>query len=88
MSDREDDSKEGQGEKAEASRGWFGRALLVGVLGTIAGAATALLLTPWRGVEARRKVKESATAAGSAIGKKAGSLLSRDEKHEGDDEDD
>jgi len=88
MSDREDDSKEEQGEKAEASRGWFGRTLLAGVLGTIAGAATALLLTPWRGVEARRKVKESATAAGSAIGKKAGSLLSRGEKHEGDDEED
>ena len=79
MSDKEDDSKEEQGEKTEASRGWFGRTLLAGVLGTIGGAAAALLLTPWR-------VKESATAAGSAIGRKAGGLLSRGEKHEGDDE--
>lgn len=88
MSDREDDLEEEQGKKAEASRGWFGRTLLAGVLGTIAGAAGALLLTPWRGEEARRKVKESASAAGSAIGRKAGSLVSRGEKGEGDDEDD
>lgn len=88
MSDREDDVKEEQGKEAQSSRGWFGRTLLAGVLGTIAGAATALLLTPWRGAEARRKVKEGATAAGSAIGKKAGSLVSRCRKGEGEDEED
>jgi len=86
MSEREDDVKEGHGEEAEAPRGWFGRTLLAGVLGTIAGAATALLLTPWRGAEARRKVKEGATAAGSAIGKTAGSLVSRCRKGEEEDE--
>ena len=88
MSDREDDVQQEEGKEAQSSRGWFGRTLLAGVLGTIAGAATALLITPWRGSEARRKVKESATAAGSAIGRKAGSLLSRGEESEEEDEED
>jgi gas vesicle protein len=39
---------------------------LVGSLAAAAGAIAALLLTPWRGSEAREKVKKGAAKAGSA----------------------
>lgn len=39
---------------------------LVGLLGAAVGAVAAMLLTPWRGSEARQKVKEGAVKAGAA----------------------
>lgn len=39
---------------------------LVGLLGAAVGAVTAILVTPWRGSEARAKVKEGAAKAGAA----------------------
>jgi gas vesicle protein len=48
--------------------------LLVGLAGSIAGAAAALLLAPWRGAETRRRLKEAAVAAGTGAKEKALSL--------------
>lgn len=48
-----------------------GALVVVGLLGTAVGAAAALLLSPWRGSEARQRLKERAKDVGSKIGAKA-----------------
>jgi gas vesicle protein len=40
----------------------------MGVLGSVVGAAAALLLSPWRGAEARLRLKERAKDVGSKVG--------------------
>ena len=54
--------EEAEGKTPEQAKKFF----LVGLLGAAAGAVTALLLTPWRGAEARRKLKEGAQKAADA----------------------
>ena len=41
------------------------------LLGSVIGAAAALLLSPWRGAEARLKLKERAQDVSSKVGEKA-----------------
>ncbi len=53
-------------EEAQTTRGQGRKFFLVGLLSAAAGAVTAVLLTPWRGSEARQKVKEGAQKAGAA----------------------
>ena len=63
------DEPEGSAPPAEESPGPGGQGkkfFLVGLLGAAVGAVTAMLLTPWRGSEARQKVKEGAAKAGAA----------------------
>ena len=48
-----------------------GALVVVGLLGTAVGAAAALLLSPWRGSEARQRLKERAKDVGSKVGAKA-----------------
>ena len=48
-----------------------GALVVVGLLGTAVGAAAALLLSPWRGSEARQRLKEKVTDVGSKVGAKA-----------------
>jgi gas vesicle protein len=55
-------SKETENKAGGQSKKFF----LVGLLSAAAGAVTALLLTPWKGAEARSKVKEGASKAGAA----------------------
>ena len=71
MTKKEDQGPEAAGDPAEETgAGGRGRVLLAGVLGSIVGAVTALLLTPWRGAEARRKMKDAASAAGASAKEK------------------
>jgi len=55
-------SEEIEKKTSEQAKKFF----LVGLLSAAAGAVTALLLTPWKGAEARAKVKEGAAKAGAA----------------------
>ena len=48
-----------------------GALVVVGLLGTAVGAAAALLLSPWRGSEARQRLKERAKDVGAKVGAKA-----------------
>ena len=54
-----------------------GGALVVGLLGTAVGAAAALLLTPWRGAEARLRLKERAKDVGTKVGAKAKEMAAK-----------
>ena len=56
------EEQEGREKTGGAGKKFF----LVGLLGAAAGAITAMLLTPWRGSEAREKLKEGAQKAGAA----------------------
>lgn len=58
-------SQSHQREKSGRSGG-RGGLLVVGFLGAVAGAVAGLLLAPWRGAEARAKLKEGARKAGAA----------------------
>ena len=63
------DEREGSAPPAEETRkpgGQGKKFFLVGLLGAAVGAVTAILVTPWRGSEARAKVKEGAAKAGAA----------------------
>ena len=63
------DEREGSTPAAEEPRKPTGQGtkfFLVGLLGAAVGAVTAILVTPWRGSEARAKVKEGAAKAGAA----------------------
>jgi gas vesicle protein len=62
--EREETDVAAEGETPAGGQGK--KFFLVGLLGAAAGAVTALLLTPWRGAEARAKVKEGASKAGAA----------------------
>jgi gas vesicle protein len=53
-------------QEAHSTGGQGRKFFLVGLLSAAAGAVTAMLLTPWRGSEARQKVKEGAQKAGVA----------------------
>jgi gas vesicle protein len=65
--------------------------LLAGLLGSVLGAVAGLMLAPWRGADARRKLKDAAGAAGAsakekgaAVREKAGAALQRiRDKHGG-----
>ena len=63
-----------------------GKLLLVGALGSILGAAAALLLAPWRGAEARKKLKEGAAKAGAAAKEKATVIFRRAKGEEQEEE--
>jgi hypothetical protein len=54
--------------ETEKSSGGRGKMLLAGLLGAVTGAVAGLLLAPWRGADARRKLKESAAAAKDKVG--------------------
>lgn len=52
---------EPKGEQAEGEAGrrrGAGRVVFAGLLGALVGAAAAMLLSPWRGAEARLRLKE------------------------------
>jgi gas vesicle protein len=53
-------------EESPKAGGHAKKFFLVGLLGAAVGAVTAILVTPWRGSEARQKVKEGAAKAGAA----------------------
>ena len=72
-------------EEGSAPSGRRGRTLIVGLLSAVAGAVAALLLTPWRGAEARQKVKDGAAAARSAVNKKTASLGRRKKEEKSED---
>ena len=77
-----------QGSEEEGpSRGGRKRFLVVGLLGAAVGAVTAMLLTPWRGAEARKKLKEGAQKAGSAVKDKAVTVIRRGKGEEEEEED-
>jgi gas vesicle protein len=64
----------------------------VGVLGSVIGAATAMLLSPWRGAEARLRLKERAKDVSSTVSDKAKEMAAKakevlPQKGEGEDED-
>ncbi len=52
------EEKSGQAEGGPRRRGGVGGVLLAGLLGSLVGAAAAMLLSPWRGAEARLRLKE------------------------------
>ena len=54
-----------------------GALVVVGLLGTAIGAAAALLLTPWRGAEARLRLKERAKDVGTKVGAKAKEMAAK-----------
>jgi len=54
-----------------------GALVVVGLLGTAVGAAAALLLSPWRGAEARLRLKERAKDVGSKVGAKAKEMAAK-----------
>ena len=63
------DEREGSAPAAEESPkpgGQGKKFFLVGLLGAAVGAVTAVLVTPWRGSEARQKAKEGAARAAAA----------------------
>jgi gas vesicle protein len=57
-------------EEKEAGQARRGALLVVGLLGTVAGAVTGLLLAPWRGADTRRKLREAAATASAALKEK------------------
>jgi|GEM_PF-1973701 len=63
-------------EEEQAERGGSRAAGLViaGLIGSVIGAAVALLLSPWRGHEAREKVKQGASAVCGAAKKMVGAF--------------
>lgn len=65
MSDERDESTPAADDTRKPG-GQGKKFFLVGLLGAAVGAVTAVLVTPWRGSEARAKVKEGATKAGAA----------------------
>lgn len=65
MSDEREESTPAAEESPKAG-GQGKKFFLVGLLGAAVGAVTAILVTPWRGSEARAKVKEGAAKAGAA----------------------
>jgi len=71
---REEDAPAGH---EHSSRGRAGVALVAGVIGGILGAAAALLVSPWRGEEARSKLKERVGEMGSAVKGKASEIADR-----------
>jgi gas vesicle protein len=69
-----------QGEEDQGKphgRGGAGKLVVVGVLGSVIGAATAMLLSPWRGAEARLKLKERAQDVSSKVGEKAKEMATK-----------
>jgi gas vesicle protein len=53
------------GQSKQPGRAGTGKVVLVGVLGAAVGAVAALLLSPWRGAEARLRLKDRAKDLGS-----------------------
>jgi len=82
MREHEEQTQPSESEEQGSSSGRLVKTVIIGLLGTVAGAVAALLLTPWRGVEARRKLKDGAAAARSAASKKAAILRGRDKADE------
>lgn len=78
MPEDEEQQHPSESEEQDTSSGGIVKTVVIGVLGTIAGAVAAVLLTPWRGAEARLKLKDAASAAT----KKAAALRGRDEGEE------
>jgi hypothetical protein len=74
-------------EQKPKHSGGRARLLAAGLFGAVAGAVAGLLLAPWRGPEARAKLKEKAAAAGTAAREKLTAALRRGESEEEDDED-
>jgi gas vesicle protein len=64
MADEQDESR--PEEEPEKSSGQGKKLFLVGSLAAAVGAIAALLVTPWRGSEAREKAKKGAAKAGDA----------------------
>ncbi len=60
------DDRSRSDEETQKAGGQGKKFFLVGLVGAAVGAVTAMLLTPWRGSEAREKVKEGAQKAGAA----------------------
>ena len=69
--DTEPDAAEGRHRRDS------GALVVVGLLGTAVGAAAALLLTPWRGAEARLRLKERAKDVGTKVGAKAKEMAAK-----------
>ena len=69
--DTEPDSAQGRHRRDS------GALAVVGLLGTAVGAAAALLLTPWRGAEARLRLKERAKDVGTKVGAKAKEMAAK-----------
>jgi gas vesicle protein len=65
MAEKQDTGQERKGG------GRRGVALAAGIIGSVIGATAALLLSPWRGKEAREKVREGASKAGAAVKERA-----------------
>jgi gas vesicle protein len=87
VKERDVESSRDEGtEKGTTSRAGL---LLVGLAGSVIGAAAALLLAPWRGAETRRRLKEAAATAGSAAKEKASALKDKADSllRKGEDED-
>ena len=67
MPDHETDSNAAEQGHGRGS----GAVVVAGILGAAVGAAAAMLLSPWRGPEARERLKERAKDVGSRVGAKA-----------------
>ena len=63
MADEREESR--PEEEAQKPSGQGKKFFLVSLLAAAAGAIAAIFVTPWRGSEAREKVKEGATKAGA-----------------------
>lgn len=66
-----------QEQEKQHGRGGAGKMVAVGVLGSLVGAAAAMLLSPWRGAEARLRLKERAKDVGSKVGDKAKDMAAK-----------
>ena len=85
MPHHDKDEKE---QEKHHGRGGAGKMVAAGVLGTVIGAAAAMLLSPWRGAEARLRLKERAKDVGSKMGDKAKNMAVKAKEilpHKGED---
>jgi len=83
------DKSEEEHEKVH-TRGGACKMVVAGVLGSVIGAAAAMLLSPWRGAEARLRLKERAKDVGSKVSDKAKDVAAKAKEmlpQKGEDED-
>ncbi len=74
------EEKSGQAEGEPRRRRGAGRVLFAGLVGSLVGAAAAMLLSPWRGAEARLRLKQRSKELAEGAKKKFRETVGRSEE--------